>query len=1427
MNTLEFLSKLRDLGIQIATDGNKLQCNAPKNALTPQLRSELAERKQEIIDLLKNNNLVDSYTSSTIQPVGRDQILPLSFAQQRLWFIDRLEPNKSFYNIPEAIRFKGNLNVDILQQSLDAIVSHHEILRTNYIEADGNPIQIISEPHSVTLKIIDLQQYEKIEQEVEVQQILKEESQYAFNLTSDLMIRACLLQLSSSEQILLIVKHHIASDGWSIGIMWDQLTQLYLAFVEGKSSPLPTLSVQYADYAVWQRKWLADELLEKQLNYWKKQLVNANPLLELPTNFPRPLVQTYCGATQSHALSSSLSRKINQLCQQEGATLYMGLLAAFQILLHRYTQQEDILVGSVIAGRNRKEIEGLIGFFVNTLVLRADLSGNPSFKELLSQVRATTLDAYEHQDLPFEKLVEVVNPERSSSYSPIFQVMFDLQNTHSQRKELLGLVTQSVEVEIETSKFDLELSVEERDNVIITSWTYNTDLFEQTTIERMYGHFQILLESIVGNPQQLISQLPMLTETEKQQLLTEWNQTQVEYPQHKCIHQLFEEQVERTPDAIAVSFKDQQLTYQELNNRANQLAHYLKSLGVEPNVLVGICVERSLEMIVGLLGILKVGGAYVPLDPNYPPERLEYMIADAKMPVLLTQSKWKIPEHQSQIIRLDADWEKIASQNSDNLAPIGENKHVAYVIYTSGSTGNPKGVMISQQALVSFVQTAISEYGISGSDRVLQFASINFDAAVEEIYPSLCTGATLVLRTDKMLSDLPTFFQACEDLQLTVLDLPTAYWHQLAAELANTSTSLPEFLRLVIIGGEKVLLEPVRDWQKYVTKSGKADRLQLINTYGPTETTVVATLYRIPNTFLNINEVPIGRPLAHLQTYILDPQLQPVPIGVTGEIHIGGDSLAIGYLNRPELTDEKFIPNPFSSQSGSRLYKTGDLARYLSDGDIEYLGRIDNQVKIRGFRIELGEIETVLSQHPNIRATVVTVREDIPSDKRVVAYVVAEDKSQNIDLRAFLKERLPSYMIPSAFVFLEAMPITPNGKIDYRSLPVPDISSTQLEKNFVPPSNPTQETLAKIWSQILGVERVGINDNFFELGGHSLLSVRLISEIEKAFNYQIPLSSLFKISTISEIEELIGSQTQEITFDEESSLGLNLDDYRALISHSAGKTGLRLGKRGLIISTLPESPSKSKPFVWIGEARTSKKLKLTRPVYVMPGASLSISMNSHDDYISTISALLVDELLSAQPSGSYSLGGWCYNGLVALEMAQQLRNMGKQVDLVSLIDASGKSKLFKFAHKVNSSVGTLRFHLSQIFKLSFKDKWHYIKARVKNSQSDPDNLNAKTKKEEFKFDQEAVDVLGKASDDYSPRHYSGRILLIVGTEQVVHGQKDIKHFDLSWLFPNFGWGNLFHGKVHLAKIKCDHLELMEEPWCEEIGQIIQTIENLV
>ncbi len=1062
-------------------------------------------------------------TSPPILPRTENTELPLSFAQTRLWFLDQFEPNSSFYNIHIALRLVGTLNVGALEQSLQEIIRRHEALRTNFITVDGQATQIVQTQTDWAVSVIELQSKPTSQQELAIQQLEQQQAIQPFDLATQALVRATLVVLSETEHVLLVSMHHIVSDGWSMDVFVKELTVLYDAYAQGQSPTLAPLPIQYADFTLWQRQWLQGDVLQSQLNYWQEQLKDAPALLPLPTDRPRPAVQTFAGTRQEFALSLELTQKLTQLSQQQGCTLFMTLLAAFDTLLYRYTEQSDILVGTPIANRDRSEIEGLIGFFVNTIVLRTDLSGNPSFSELLTRVREMALDAYAHQDLPFEMLVEALQPERNLSHTPLFQVMFVLESPLSQL-ELTGLTVSSLKVESKTAKFDLTLAMENTATGLVAAWNYNTDLFDADTIERMAGHFETLLESIVANPQQRISQLPLLTQPEQHQLLVEWNDTQVDFSRDKCIYQLFEEQVLRTPDAVAVVFEDVQmghvtsLTYQQLNCRANQLAHYLRSVGVREDILVGLCVERSLEMVVGLFGILKAGGAYVPLDPEYPQDRLSLMIEDAQLSILLTQQHLveRLPQHEAQLVCLDTDWQSISQSSDAGLVNGASSENLAYVIYTSGSTGQPKGVMLNHHSLVNFTQSAIVKYDISDSDRILQFASISFDVAAVEIYPFLSCGATVVLRNKETLSSVQTLIQKCRDWDLTVLNLPTAYWHQLTFELVNANLLLPDSIRLVVIGGEHLLEQRFRMWLTHI-----GNYPQLINAYGPTEATVEVTICKLQD------KIAIGRPTNNTQIYILDPYLQPVPIGVPGELHIGGACLARGYLNRPGLTQDKFIPNPFAPAGGNRLYKTGDKARYLPDGNIEYLGRIDNQLKIRGFRIELGEIETALSQYPHVQACCIIAREDIPGENRLVAYVVPQKKVTLTtgELRQFLANKLPGYMIPNAFVILESLPLTPNDKVDYRALPAPDLQSSTDQ--YVAPRTPTEEMLAQIWAQLLKLEQVGIHDNFFELGGHSLLATQLVSRIRSIFKVELPLRELFATPTVGELAQSIGQLQQQ------------------------------------------------------------------------------------------------------------------------------------------------------------------------------------------------------------------------------------------------------------------------------------------------------------
>ncbi|MEB3279243.1 MAG: amino acid adenylation domain-containing protein [Lyngbya sp.] len=1053
--------------------------------------------------------------------------LPLSYAQQRLWFLDQLEPDSPFYNIPIALRLTGTLNQTALEQSLEEIIRRHEALRTNFVTVDGQATQVIHEEMTWTVSVVDYSHLPTEEQEITAQQLAYQESLKPFNLAGDSLIRATLVKLDETEHLLLVSLHHIVSDGWSMGIFVRELTALYNAFIQGKSSPLDTLPIQYADFAIWQREWLQGEVLERQLNYWQKQLADAPELLVLPTDRPRPPVQTFAGAHHKFTLSPELISQLTKLSQQQGVTLFMTLLAAFDTLLYRYTGQSDILVGSPIANRNQSEIEGLIGFFVNTLVLRTNLEGNPTFNELLGRVKEMALGAYSHQDLPFEMLVEAVKPERNLSHTPLFQVMFALENNPLSSIELTGLTVSSLAVERTIAKFDLSLSMQNTPEGLVGVWEYNTDLFNRSTIERMAGHFFTLLEGIIANPQQQISQLQILTEIERKQLLIDWNKTQADYPQDKCIHQLFEERAEQTPDAVALIFEKQKFTYRELNHRANQLAHYLiEKYQVKPDTLIGICFERSPEMIVGILGILKAGGAYVPLDPNYPKERFNYILEDTQLSILLTQEKLlvQLPDSVKNTICLDRDWSVIDEYSTANPITKLQPNHLSYIIYTSGSTGKPKGVMIEHRSLVNFVVSASKEYGFTSNDKLLQFASICFDLSVEEIFVCLSVGATLVLRTEEILESSDKFWQRCQEWELTIVSLPTAYWHQLVAELSPEDSRIPPSLRKMIIGGEEAQLKKVKLWENSVSHFPNPP--ELINSYGPTEATVAATLYPFGSV---ATDVLIGRPIANTEVYILDKYLQPVPVGVPGELHIGGAGLARGYLNRPELTKEKFIPNPFDN---SKIYKTGDLVRYLPDGNIEYLGRIDNQVKIRGFRIELGEIEAVLSQHSKVKTVVVIDREDSTHQKRLVAYVVPQPEMTPTvsELRQFLKAKLPDYMVPSAFVMLESLPLTSNGKLNRRALPAPDFS--ELTEKFVAPRTPTEEILAQIWGQILTVEQVGIYDNFFELGGHSLLATQLVSRIRSTLNIELPLRELFATPTVVELGKTIEQlQLQNVAVD--------------------------------------------------------------------------------------------------------------------------------------------------------------------------------------------------------------------------------------------------------------------------------------------------------
>ena len=1116
MTIIEFVSYLNSLGIKIWLEGGQLNYRAPKGVMNPDLKNQLLGRKSEILAFLEEAQTATDSSFEPILSIKRSGDLPLSFAQQRMWFLYQLESQSPFYNESLQLRVEGVLKVEALQHSINEIIRRHEILRTTFPAVDGKPLQIISPSLAMNIPVLDLQGLEA----AEIQQIVTKEARQPFDLSNGPLLRFTLLRLGSKSHVLVLIMHHIITDGWSMGIFIQELSSLYRAFTIDSPSLLPELPIQYADFAVWQRQWLTEEIQKQQLNYWKQQLANASPLLELPTDKPRPAIQTFCGATQEFQIDQNLSKQIKIFSQQSGATLFHTLLAAFVVLMFRYSGQDDICIGSPIANRNRREIEPLIGFFVNTLVLRNQIKGNPSFIEFLSQVRQVATSAYTHQDVPFEQVVEALQPERSLSYNPLFQVVFVLENFLLDTLELPDVTLTPQLVERGTSQFDLTLAVWETKAGLIGSWEYNSDLFEPDTIARMTSHFQTLLAAIIANPNQAIGELPLLSQPERHQLLVEWNNTYTPYPKSKCIHQLFEEQVEKTPNAVAVVYEDESLTYQQLNDRANQLAHYLQTLGVGAEILVGICIERSPLMVVGLLGILKAGGAYVPLDPAYPQERLAYMLQDAKVPVLLTQQNLvsQLPQTQAKVVCLDMDSEVISTYTQENPTSEASANNLAYVIYTSGSTGHPKGVAVIHQAVNRLICNT-NYINLTAKHRVAQASNATFDAATFEIWGALLHGATILGITKEVLLAPQELATQLRQQQIDVLFLTTALFNQLVSQ----APGIFKTLETVLFGGEAVDPTTVREILQYQPPK------RLLHVYGPTENTTFSSWYLIQEVPEKAINLPIGSPIANTQIYILDRHLQPLPIGVPGELYVGGDGLARGYLNRPELTEKSFIQNPFKDDNCdreactkySRLYKTGDLARYLPDGNIEFLGRIDNQVKIRGFRIELSEIEAVLTQHPLVRDAVVIAREDIPGVKSLAAYIIPKlTQPTSNELRLFIKSKLPSYMVPASFTVLEVLPITPNGKVDRRALPVPEFKFDE-STGFVSPHTHTQEVLAKIWRDVLGLKQVGIHDNFFELGGDSIIGIQIVARANQA-GLKLTPKQLFQHQTIAELATVAG-----------------------------------------------------------------------------------------------------------------------------------------------------------------------------------------------------------------------------------------------------------------------------------------------------------------
>jgi amino acid adenylation domain-containing protein len=1330
-------------------------------ALSPAKRALLAQRLKE-----KKANVEHKGIGRLI----RHGPTPLSFNQERLWFLNQLEPDTAAFNLPNWLRIEGGLDLSVLRRCVNEILRRHEVLRTRFEAVDGRPVQILEPFTPLEIPLVDLSSLPAQQRETDALRLCMDEARRPFDLARESMLRAKLFRLEKAEHIFFFNRHHIASDGWSRGVFMRELETLYQAFKKGQPSPLVELPFQYADFAVWQRESLQGDGLEKQIGYWRKQLEGSPAWLELPTDRRRPATPNYSGGLVSDELPESLALALEELSRHEGVTLFMTLLAAFQTLLHRYTRSDDVPVGSVVAGRNRVELEGLIGFFANTLVFRGDLSGDPSFRALLKRTRTACMGAYAHPDMPFEGLVKELRPERDLSHSPFFQVMFVLQDAPAPAMEIPGLrVTPPNSIETGASEFELTLSVTEREKSLSASIEYRKDLFDAETVRRLLKHYQNLLEAVTANPEARISTLPLLSSTERLELLVEQNQRN--YSSDLCIHELFAEQAHKAPDNVAVVFERQKLTYRELDRRSEQLARHLRGLGVGPDVLVGLCVERSLEMVVGMLGVLKAGGAYVPLDPAYPRERIAFMLDDTQAPLVLTQRSLlgSIPIESARALCLDEfDWSANRENNPSNKAGPG---NLAYVIYTSGSTGRPKGVMIEHRALVSYASVAADYYAIVPGDHVLQFASMNFDASLEEICCTLTRGATLFLRTEQMLGSIQSFTAQCRKWKLSVLSLPTAFWHELVNRIGEKNVELPESLRLVVIGGERALPERVAKW------NARYPSIRLVNSYGPTEATVVATVWDLPrrSNTPSPEEVPIGKPFLHTEALVLDQNLQLVPMGVIGELHLGGASLARGYLNQPELTRSKFIIHPF--RPGERLYKTGDLVRYLADGNLVFQGRVDEQVKIRGFRVELGEIEALLRQHPCVQDTVVVARED-SGQKTLVAYIVPKQQLEPtaVEFRGFLKARLPGYMVPAAFVTIGNLPLTPNGKVDRRALPEPNAQGQSDE--FIAPTDELETELVRIWESALGRHPISIRDNFFDLGGHSLLAVSVFSDIETKLGKNLPLATLYQAPTIEQLAKALRDRGWSPPWSPLVAIKSEGTNPPLFCVH--GINGGVLYYRSLGAYLEPQ-----------------------QPFYGLQSPGLDGSPVTTTT-IEAFAELYINAIRTVQPKGPYLLSGYSSGGIIAFEMAQQLRANGDEVALLALFDTS-HPRVRGRRYTLGERFAMRRREISNLppqdaFRYLFRRFCGMAKARTAKYRGELQKLSYKSERSRgsaisYRYRHLHVqEIHSKALERYEPAPYFGRLTLFRA-----------ENMDTGYEYEErLGWNGSAAGGLEIVKFPGSH-----------------------
>jgi aspartate racemase len=1347
-------------------------------AITQQLAG-LSPAKRALLELRLMKKRPAGASKQVIPRRSSLEPAPLSYNQQGLWVLNQLMPGTSLYHTPMAVKLSGSLDAMALKQALNSIVARHDALRTTFTTLDGTPSQFVAPEVTLDLPLIDLSDVVEDDREAEAKRLVQHEARRPFDLSQGPLVRAVLIGLAEQRHILLVTMHHIVTDGWSVGIFQRELSAFYQAAITGEAANLPDLAIQYPDYSSWQRRWFAGELYESQLSYWKKQFDPLPRGLELPVDHPRQKVNArrgFRGAHHTICLPAKLTTELKNLSQKQGVTLFMTMLAAYEILLQRYSGEDDIVVGTPMAGRQMPETEHLIGLFINTLPLRTSLAGDPTFAETLARVKESTLGAFAHQDLPFERMVKELHPERSLSQNPLFQVLFVLQSEEILPLEFPGLVTEHFRVGNTMANFDLTLDVVEREGELVCLFESNADLFESETIVRLMGHFQTLLEGAVANPNQAISSLPMLTAAERKQLLVDWNDTTTDYPNQSSIQELFEQQVSDTPDAVALLCDDRQVTYRELNSRANQLAHYLRKRGVARDTCVGLCLQRSVEMITVLLGILKAGGAYVPLDPEYPQARLEFMVKDAQVPVLITERSLakNLPLHAAEVIYLEELPKKIDLESNSDPKRQSSADDLAYVMYTSGSTGQPKGVAVTHRNVVRLVRN--TNYASLAADEVfLQSATISFDASTFEIWGSLLNGARLAMMPPGCVS-LREMGKAIKRFQVTTLWLTAGLFHLM---VDNHLDDL-EGVRQLLAGGDVLSVPHVQQ------VLAELKNCRLINGYGPTESTTFTCCHTITDPV--DGSVPIGRPISNTSVYILDRAMNPVPIGIAGELYIGGDGVARGYLNRPELNAERFVRDPFSESPAARLYRTGDLVRYRANGEIEFLGRLDNQVKVRGFRVELGEIESALAEHPAVREAVVVARKD-SGDKHLAAYLVPSNGvlPSTEEIRQFLSEKLPDHMVPSVLVVLESLPLSPTGKVDRLALPTNSDLKPAHIKGFAAAADALELKLTRIWERVLGVRSISVNDNFFELGGHSLLAVRLFAQIEKSFGRDLPLATLFQAPTIKQLARVLREEGWPAPWSSMVVIQGGTRRTPFFLIHAAGGNVLEYYD-------------------------LARRLCPDQPVYGLQAKGLDGREEPHTS-IKAMAAAYLKEMREVQPEGPYLLGGRSSGGTVAFEMACMLAAEGQQVALLALLDTypagyfkllPGSGSLIQKARRYGRKLSSHGVNLRQ---LSLAKKLAYVFGKLKYA---PEKTKHKLYRRAYKIYQRfgralpaalknIEEINFAAVKDYVPGTFTGDATLFLATD--LTAEYDLRD----------GWRELVEGRIEAHEITGNHINIIKEP----------------